>query len=404
MLKAKSILIISLTALLILALGAPGAMAQEGDNLRLENSDPGTVMAIRVSPLDANTVYVAARLAGVLKTTDNGATWYAKNAGLPTKRIIDLAVNPVTPANLYIATTRGAFRSTDAGETWIAMDLGQENLVCAALALHPQTPGTVFLASAVSGVFGSVDYGQTWVSIGGQEIGQINAMAVTTQSQEQAQGMGALEFSPTTVWAVTEDGVLSRSFEFLTDRVQWRQTELSKEWIYSLIANANIDKKNDIYVGMYKDGIYTSADEGETWVKVPTPDEKANINGLALAPVPAPSVGPDSSSSAEDTAEPALYAASFDGYVMKGVQEGETWTWINVLDASILGVEAVRFKVVTTVGIYGEDGALQTPVPLWVGAFSFVEDGSPINSAVYYSADGGATWATTLAEGWWVAD
>ncbi len=90
-----------------------------------------------------------------------------------------------------------------------------------------------------------------------------------------------------------------------------------------------------------------------------------------------------------------VHAASFDGYVMRGVGDGASFAWNNILDAGILGVGEVHPRVVRTVALIGEGGNVQSPPPLWVGTFAYNQPG-----AVYYSPDGGATWNNALAGGW----
>ena len=42
---------------------------------------------------------------------DSAGSWAATSTGLPTLKIVALAVAPVAPATLYAATPRGVFKS-----------------------------------------------------------------------------------------------------------------------------------------------------------------------------------------------------------------------------------------------------------------------------------------------------
>jgi len=380
--RSKSFFL-SLIALVALAISAPATLAL---------ANPGTIRAIAVDPLATNTVYVATQEAGVLKTTDNGATWAAKNAGLPTRIIADIAVDPLVPANVYIATARGAFRSTDGGDSW---ELTKPDLVCTALAVDSAAPGNVFMGTATAGLLGSADYGQTWVSLGGQDAGQITGLAIGASSVNPNLNTSDAVFKPETVYMVSSRGEVLVGKRTAAGLYEFVEANISNQYVYSLlgpkIANGIT---GEVWVGVHEGGIYMlPIKEDAEWIKVATPNGNANINGLARDPQ---SENRGTSYSPSASAEKVIYAASFDGYVMKGVGDGASFTWNNILDAGILGVGEVHPRVVTTVALIGEGGAVQTPPPLWVGTFS----ANGQSGAVYYSPDGGATWTNALAGGW----
>ena len=137
------------------------------------------------------------RVGGVFKSTDAGATWsaatradqhvrlrpghrshHAQHAlrgttaaassrartrarpgaatqGWPTRDVVALAIDPITPSTLYAgrgAIRGGVFKSTDAGATWGAANAGLTNSYVLALAIDPITPSTLYAGTGGAGV------------------------------------------------------------------------------------------------------------------------------------------------------------------------------------------------------------------------------------------------------------
>ena len=140
---------------------------------------------------------------GLFRTRDAGATWSAANAGSFVSGAIALAVSPVDPNHLLLATDSGVSRSRNGGRDWeleapdvlvgpafaAAHDAdGQRALVSVALAIFGNdgdgwrairvpadaaparalvagpAPGRVYLAGW-SGLYRSDDWGASWQSV-----------------------------------------------------------------------------------------------------------------------------------------------------------------------------------------------------------------------------------------------
>src|ERR1041385_4611996 len=78
----------------------------------------GRVTTLAVDPRTADTVYVGARGSGIWKTTSGGATWFPIGDALPTANIAAIAVDPVHPNRVLMASTTGIFESADGGAVW----------------------------------------------------------------------------------------------------------------------------------------------------------------------------------------------------------------------------------------------------------------------------------------------
>jgi len=125
---------------------------------------------------------------GVSKSTSGGAAWTLATGGFnPNAQAV--AVDPVTPSNLYAATFGGVLKSVNSGVTWTAMTNGLTSIYVQAVAVDPNTPSTIYagthlFSGIAGGVFKSIDSGATWTSVGlaTSDIQSISVSAATPPS------------------------------------------------------------------------------------------------------------------------------------------------------------------------------------------------------------------------------
>ncbi len=158
-----------------------------------------SVGAIAVAPSDANVIYVgmgehAVRGQsstygdGVYRSTDQGRTW--KHVGLPLSRQISaVRVHPDNPDVVFVAVQgdrwkgtadRGVYRSMDGGTTWthvlkgatptsgaadLSMDASNPRILYAAMWDHQRTPWMVRSGGEGSGIWKSLDGGDSWTRL-----------------------------------------------------------------------------------------------------------------------------------------------------------------------------------------------------------------------------------------------
>ncbi|MDE2937800.1 MAG: glycosyl hydrolase [Chloroflexota bacterium] len=167
------------------------------DNVSDGYFNTASVGAIAVAPSDPNVIYAGMGEScirgdvtygdGVYKSTDGGQTW--TNMGLSdTRHISRVRVHPADPDVVYVAALghaygpneeRGVFRSTDRGKNWERVLFRSENAGAADLSLDPNNPRILYAAiwetrrtpwslisgGEESGIFKSVDGGDTWTEI-----------------------------------------------------------------------------------------------------------------------------------------------------------------------------------------------------------------------------------------------
>ncbi|WP_425392209.1 VPS10 domain-containing protein [Ekhidna sp.] len=155
----------------------------------------GTVGAISVSESDPNVIYVGmgehavrgvmtSNGDGVYKSTDAGKTW--KHIGLDkSMHISDVIIHPTNPDIVYVSvqgalygpsSERGIYKSIDGGANWrkvlfvdnntgassLSMDMTNPRILYAAMWDHQRYPWTVRSGGPGSGLYKSVDSGETW--------------------------------------------------------------------------------------------------------------------------------------------------------------------------------------------------------------------------------------------------
>ncbi|MBK8701204.1 MAG: glycosyl hydrolase [Saprospiraceae bacterium] len=180
----------------------------------------GSVGAVAVAESDANVVYVgmgehAVRGVmthhgdGVYKSTDAGKTW--KKIGLDqSQHISRIRIHPTDPNTVFVAAQgalysksaeRGIYKSTDGGQSWknvlyvddktgcveLSMDMNNPRILYAAMWEHGRLPWKVISGGPGSGLYKSVDGGDTWEKLQNglpKEMGKMS-IAVSRANSEK---------------------------------------------------------------------------------------------------------------------------------------------------------------------------------------------------------------------------
>lgn len=117
------------------------------------------VSALDFDPRNPSVLYVAAGN-GLIQVTENGERWKILT-GSDVTELMDVSVDPNTPADIYFSHTRGIRVSHDGGATWNDASAGLHRKYTMALRVDRQHKG-VLLAGNEEGIFRSPDGGQSW--------------------------------------------------------------------------------------------------------------------------------------------------------------------------------------------------------------------------------------------------
>jgi photosystem II stability/assembly factor-like uncharacterized protein len=253
-----------------------------------------SIGAVAVAASDPNIVWVGTGSAcprgnvsagdGVYKSTDGGDTW--RHMGLDEAgQIGRVVVHPTDPDVVYVAvlgkifgpsTERGVYRTTDGGLSWskvlyvsdtagavdLAVDPSNPRILYAAVWQAQRTPWTMISGGPDSGLYKSVDGGNTWLKLSkGLPEGDLGRIAVAVSPA-----------FPKRVWVLAEhdDGGLFRSddggakFRLVNSNRELRQ----RAWYYTHI-EADPADPNTVYA--LNAAMWKSDDGGATFRPMRTP-------------------------------------------------------------------------------------------------------------------------------------
>lgn len=255
----------------------------------------GSVGAVAVAPSDPNVVYVgmgehAVRGVmthsgdGVYRSTDAGRTW--RKVGLDeTRHIARIVVDPRNPDVVFVAAQgalygpsaeRGIYKSVDGGATWkkvlfvdprtgaaeLSMDATNPRILYAAMWEHGRLPWKVVSGGPGSGLYKSVDGGETWTKLSTGLPKKMGKMAIAPSPSE-----------PDRVYALIESDSEEdeRGLYVSTDAgASWQHVTgeprlVQRAWYYIELF---VDPRNAQRLYVLSAPALRSDDGGRTWTEV----------------------------------------------------------------------------------------------------------------------------------------
>jgi photosystem II stability/assembly factor-like uncharacterized protein len=201
----------------------------------------------------------------------------------PAKRVLQLAVNPANPDELYGAIeVGGVIRSLDGGEHWENMSHGQyvndDTVDMHGVLVGRWRPGTVF-AIGRAGLFSSADRGQHWASA--------RLEPLNPKGQTYCRDIREVPGDPRTIWVAagasfqSDLGVLFRSKD---GGATWTRMKMGVEAHTTIFAVAFDPRQpRRMYCATSGGQVFASEDAGESWMERPLPEGATQVYTMECA-------------------------------------------------------------------------------------------------------------------------
>ena len=243
----------------------------------------GRVNAIAIDPRNSNTVYLGAAEGGVWKTTDGGVTWLPLTDAQVSLASGAIALDPKNPDIVYVGTGEenfaidsykgaGILKSTDGGATWTSLVGPFLRDTISTISIAPDSSS--ILCASRQGIWRSTDGAATWT----QELNGI-ATSVVFDPANANNAYAAIGdpngSSNNGVYQSTDGGVTWTRFTQGTAAGSLPSANFGRATI-ALAPSASstlyvqIQNSSSAVFGTLL-GIYKSIDAGTTWTKLSIP-------------------------------------------------------------------------------------------------------------------------------------
>ena len=264
---------------------------------KLDVPDHGLpVWSLLFDPHAADVLYAGYENCEIFRSEDGGEHWQplpvtvrfpevsvAPGAN-PAKRVLELAVNPADPNEVYGAIeVGGVIRSLDGGEHWENLSHGQyvndDTVDMHGVLVARWRPGTV-LAIGRAGLFSSTDQGRHWSSA---RLEPLNA-----KGQTYCRDIREVPGDPKTIWLAagpgffdSDLGVLFRSKDGGTS---WSRVDMGVKPRATMFAIAFDERQpRRMFAATGGGEVFASEDGGASWTERPLPAGASQVYAMGCA-------------------------------------------------------------------------------------------------------------------------
>jgi photosystem II stability/assembly factor-like uncharacterized protein len=180
----------------------------------------------------------------------------------------------------------GLFRSLDGGETWSGLTGAPfVGALIESIAIHPVDPQVVYVATAV-GLYRSADGGESWQELQALETGAMNSIGPAPNDYSVRGDIVVFDVvldpaDARTVYAATWPGILFRSRDEGSTWTQLISGIQPVEVIFDILPDPG--RPGVFYIGTNFSGVLYTADGGDTWQPTGGGTCHANLRSLALS-------------------------------------------------------------------------------------------------------------------------
>lgn len=258
----------------------------------------GTVTTIAVHPRDTSVVYAGTDKAGLYRSTDAGEHWQLINTGVPVLHpytqnpsadslailqdyypITTIRFAPLTPDTVFAGTEgAGVVRSTNCGATWSPVNTGlPDSAIITAIGIAPQAPVKVWCLTAnpTGGIYQSTDAGNTWRRVNTLPHGGTYTWTAITFVPGYPDTMYAGFTSagePDTAWGLVRSIDGGTTWQLMSDHLSFYDIQVNPA--------DSTDLWSVVYTGSQAWHMAHSLDGGHSWSLYPTGTPWAWVNNM----------------------------------------------------------------------------------------------------------------------------
>lgn len=226
---------------------------------------------IDINPLNSTQIFLAAHEHGFFRSDDGGISWNAINNGVTDLSARSLAIDPVTPSNLFGGVWHGVgvFKSSNSGNNWYTANSGfPYDVEVYRVIIDPSSDPLsrkVYTCTYEDGLYRSDNGAANWnyAGLDGRFIYDFGISQITTRKIFASTYLGGLfsSIDDGNIWQSSDKGIFNTNI-----------TGLASSTAYP----------GKLFAAVYGKGIYKSENKGTTWVEVNSGITNREINSLFI--------------------------------------------------------------------------------------------------------------------------